>query len=382
MTPKERITLAFRNGKPDRIPVSPELWDVIPIRISGRPFWEVGGTSFSKIPLWKAQLDAYKYFDCEAWIPVETGLSQRQNKMLETKSFFDNTGTPEVVVTEILYKTAKGNMHETKHSVPDYDLWSIERPVKDLFDDMPKLEDYFFDEPDKLDYGIIKEAYDKTGQNGICTGTIGNTFFEFLTMFREGGAVRVILDLNDLPEYFFPIQQRYIDYMCGIAEEIIKKTNVECLFLNCGTSSLDTISPGIFRKWDLPLLQALGKILKKHNKIFHYHLHGKGRNLLDEIVDAGVNMICPLESEPRGDFNLSEVKKSFEDRLALKGNIDPFFPLRDGTPEDVEKAVIDCIKAAGDGGGFTLASADGVLKETPFENIFAMVGAGKKYGEY
>ncbi len=56
--------------KTDRVPVSPELWDVIPIKVTGRPFYEVGGTSFGKIPLWKAQLEAYKYFECEAWIPV------------------------------------------------------------------------------------------------------------------------------------------------------------------------------------------------------------------------------------------------------------------------------------------------------------------------
>jgi hypothetical protein len=36
MTPKERITLAFQNKKPDRIPIPPELWDVIPIKVSGR----------------------------------------------------------------------------------------------------------------------------------------------------------------------------------------------------------------------------------------------------------------------------------------------------------------------------------------------------------
>ncbi|MCK4924396.1 MAG: hypothetical protein KAS61_05450 [Spirochaetes bacterium] len=35
MTRKERITAAFRNEKPDRVPVSPEPWDVIPIRGSG-----------------------------------------------------------------------------------------------------------------------------------------------------------------------------------------------------------------------------------------------------------------------------------------------------------------------------------------------------------
>ena len=108
----------------------------------------------------------------------------------------------------------------------------------------------------------------------------------------------------------------------------------------------------------------------------------KGGRLLDDIVNAGVNMICPLEQHPMGDFDLKEVKAGFGDRLALKGNINPFFPLRDGSPEDVEKAVIECINSAAKGGGFTLSSADGVLSDTPFENIFAMVEAGKRYGRY
>ena len=120
MTPKERITTAFAHGKPDRVPISPELWDVIPIKVSGRPFWEAGGTCFSKVPLWQIQLEAYKYFDCEAWISVEPGISERQKSMLDISSIFQN---PDLIVTETVYKNPKGSLHEIKHSVFDYDLW-------------------------------------------------------------------------------------------------------------------------------------------------------------------------------------------------------------------------------------------------------------------
>jgi hypothetical protein len=378
MTPRERITTAFRNEKPDMVPVSPELWDVIPIRVSGRPFWEVGGTSFSKMPLWKAQLDAYRYFECEAWIPIEPGLSRRQLNMVTSSSAFNG---PDLIVTEVFYRTSKGEMHELKHSVIDYDLWSIEKPVKNLFEDMPKFEAYYFDDPSGLDYTLIQEAYSQTGDYGICEGIVGNTFFEFLSSIIEGGAVSAMLALNDYPEFFIPIQKRYIEYLTAIAEGIIRNTDVDGIFLNCGTSSLDTISPALFNKWDLPLLYSVGKVAAKNKKIFHYHLHGTGRALLGDIVESGVNMICPLEASPRGDFDLAEVKRTFGDRLALKGNIDPFF-LKDGSILDIEDAVIGCINAAAAGGGFTLATGDGVLKDTPFENIVAMVQAGRKYGKY
>jgi hypothetical protein len=377
MTPKERITLAFQNKKSDRIPVSPELWDAIPIKVSGRPFYEYSATSFGKFPLWKAQLEAYKFFECEAWIPVEPGPSERQKSMVTANSYFIN---PDLIQTDIVYKTSKGNLKEIKHSVFDYDMWSLKRPVENLFTDMPKYVEFFFDDPSNLNYETINEAYKETGNYGICEGIVGNTFFEFLTLAREGGAVQVIFDLNDNPDFFMPIMKRYTEYLSGIAEEIIKNTEVDGIFLNCGSSVLTVISPEMFRKWDLPLIKKIGDVAKKYKKIFHYHLHGKGRAFLDDLVDAGVNMICPLERFPKGDFDIKEVKDKFGDRLALKGNIDPFF-LEKASQEEIDAEVKKLILEAGKNGGFTLASGDGVLKNTPLENIKAMVSACKKYGQ-
>jgi len=376
MTPKERITLAFQNKKPDRVPVSPELWDVIPIKVSGRPFYEFSATSFGKFPLWKAQLEAYKFFECEAWIPVEPGPSERQKSMVSANSYFIN---PDLIQTDIIYKTSKGNLKEVKHSVFDYDMWSLKRPIENLFTDMPKYEEYFFDDPSNLDYETINEAYKETGNYGICEGIVGNTFFEFLTLAREGGAVQVIFDLNDNPQFFKPIMERYVDYLSEIAESIIKNTKVDGIFLNCGSSVLTVISPEMFKKWDLPLIEKIGKIAKKYNKIFHYHLHGKGRAFIDDLVNSGVNMICPFEKPPRGDFDIIEIKQKYKDNLAVKGNIDPFF-LEKASAQEIEDEVKKLITSIGKDGGFTLASGDGVLKNTPFENIKAMVDACKKYG--
>ena len=298
--------------------------------------------------------------------------------MLKSESKFIN---PDLIETNIIYRTSKGSLHEKKHSVFDYDLWSIERPVKSLFTDMPLFEEFYFCDPSYLNYESINEACIATGDYGICEGIVGNTFFEFLTLAREGGAVQVILDLNDYPDYFIPIQKRYIEYLSGIAEEIAGKTNVEGLFLNCGSSVLSVTSPQIFKKWDLPLIIKIGEIAKKYNKIFHYHLHGKGRIFLEDLINAGVNMLCPLEEAPRGDFSIKEVKDKFAGALALKGNMDPFF-LQKAGPEEIEEKVRQIIKAASNEGGFTLSSADGVLKDTTFENIEAFVLAGRKFGSY
>jgi hypothetical protein len=378
MTPKERIIAAFRNEKPDRVPVSPELWDVIPIRVSGRPFYEFSGTSFGRTPLWKAQLEAYRFFGCEAWIPVEPGPSPRQRSMVEASSRFLGE---ELIETELVYRASRGELREVKHSSPEYDLWSIEPPVQDLKRDLPKIEEYFFDDPAGLDYSPINSAYEQTGDDGICEGTVGNTFFEFLTVFRRGGAVQAILDLHEQPDYLREVQRRYIRHLTGIAEEICRRTPVEGLFLNCGSASLNITSPELFRAWDIPLVRAVAEVARRHNRIFHYHLHGLGRRLLDDLVEAGITMICPLESPPKGDFLLREVKGRFGGRLALKGGVDPFV-LREAVPGEIERIVKRCLEEAGEGGGYTLATGDGVLKETPLESIRLLAECTRRHGVY
>jgi hypothetical protein len=381
LTYRDRITAAFRGQPPDRVPVSPELWDVIPFRVSGRPFWEFSATSYGRAPLWRAQLEAYRFFDCEAWVPVEPGPSARQQAQIEARSVMEAQAEGgERIRTEVRYRGAGRELQAVKLSCFDYDLWNLQAPVRELERDLPVIEEVFFEDPAALDYGPIREAQGETGDAGICEGIVGNTFFEFLTLHREGGAVQTILDLADHPDYLRSVRSRYASFLAGVAGAICDRTSVEGLFLNCGSASLNIVSPALFAEWDLPVVRAVAEVARRRGKIMHYHLHGRGRALLDGLVEAGVTMLCPLESPPKGDFLLREVKARF-DRLALKGGIDPFL-LRDGSDQDLEAAVRAALDAAARGGGFTLATGDGVLKDTEFARIRRLVELARRHGAY
>jgi hypothetical protein len=378
MTYRDRITAAFRGERPDRVPVSPELWDVIPIRVSGRPFWEFSATSYGRIPLWRAQLEAYRHFDCEAWVPVEPGPSPRQQALVEARSVLE---AGERIRTEVRYRGAGRDLEAVKLSCFDYDLWNLKGPVLELERDLPVIEELLLEDPGELDFAPIRAAQEETGDAGICEGIVGNTFFEFLALQREGGAVQVILDLADHPEYLREVRDRYASFLAGVADAICDRTSVEGLFLNCGSASLNIVSPALFAEWDLPVVRAVAAVARRRGKILHYHLHGRGRALLDGLVEAGVTMICPLESPPRGDFRLGEVKSTFGGRLALKGGMDPFL-LRDGDDAEIEAQVRRSLEEAAPGGGFTLATGDGVLKDTDFARIRLFAELGRRHGMY
>ena len=65
MTPRERMLTAMTNGIPDRVPATPDTSNMIPARLTGRPFWDV--YYFADPPLWKAYIDAVKYFGFDGW---------------------------------------------------------------------------------------------------------------------------------------------------------------------------------------------------------------------------------------------------------------------------------------------------------------------------
>ena len=41
MTSKERMLIAMRNGKPDMVPVAPDISNMIPCKLTGKPFWDI-----------------------------------------------------------------------------------------------------------------------------------------------------------------------------------------------------------------------------------------------------------------------------------------------------------------------------------------------------
>ncbi len=81
-------------------------------------------------------------------------------------------------------------------------------------------------------------------------------------------------------------------------------------------------------------------------------------------------------------MDLREVKKRFGDRFCLKGNVNTFEMMLNGSPADVEKEAKRCIDDAAAGGGFILSTGDQCGRDTPDENLFALVETAKNYGRY
>ena len=143
-----------------------------------------------------------------------------------------------------------------------------------------------------------------------------------------------------------------------------------------GTQRGPLISPDFYREMIKPFNKRLCDWIHRNTpwKTF-MHCCGGIRPLLDDIIDAGFDIISPVQTsaegmEPRG------LKEDFGDRIAFwGGGVETQSTLPFGTTEEVYDEVTRRIRIFNRGGGFVFNAVHNIQPGTPVENILAMVEA-------
>jgi uroporphyrinogen decarboxylase len=132
-----------------------------------------------------------------------------------------------------------------------------------------------------------------------------------------------------------------------------------------------------------PYQKELYQYVKKNSNLFTFlHSCGSIYSILPDIVDAGVDIINPVQISAK-DMEPKKLKEEFGDELTFwGGGVDTQRVLGSGSPSDVEKNVRENIEAFAPGGGFVFASVHNIQANVPPENIVAAFQAARKYGSY
>jgi hypothetical protein len=64
MTPRERLLTTLKGEIPDCVPVAPDFSNMIPAKLTGRPFWDL--YLYQQIPIWEAYIRCARYFNIDA----------------------------------------------------------------------------------------------------------------------------------------------------------------------------------------------------------------------------------------------------------------------------------------------------------------------------
>lgn len=376
MTSKERMLLAMTNQVPDRVPVAPDISNMIPCRLTGKPFWDI--YLYNNPPLWQAYINAIKYFGIDGWFIYGYVNLKYSNDRRSTKQ-------------NIIQKTNERITIRNTHQTPVGEVWdeivyyladpptATRKPIKNLLEDMPKLR-YFFPEISGFDPTPLEEMRTALGDLGTLGIGIAVPGLQNLFDWFDGGLEAVTYAYYDTPELvqeFASWQEKFLFQQLEIS--LVAKPD----FILFGASGLGTMNtPESFRRLSLPFLQKATKMCKQSGIPSMLHSCGKERMLVEVMAnETDLDCINPLEVPPMGDCNLREIKQKFGHRLALMGNLHTTEVMLHGKPNEVELAAKQCIVDAGANGGFILSTGDQCGRDTPDDNIFklAEVANSAKY---
>lgn len=384
MTSKERLLSVLNGEIPDHVPVAPDTSNMIPAKLTGKPFWDL--YLYQNPPIWKAYIDCVKHFGFDSLMDGYVDI-QIEDKGLVYGGwdFIDRSWTEYIVLkTEDRIITQRSKIENDKR------VWH--NKVNVYYIDNPPSHDV---DPLLIGLPLIPESFELV--EGIRKWPQGEELLKFVkSELGDHGLVGVfcgttkllnteadIYDFYDNPDKYYKLAQTKLDYFKR-RFDLLMSFKIKPDFLCVGGSgTLIHQTPEIFRELALPIIKEITKLSKQAGIPTHIHSCGPEKELVKiAYEETDLTVIDPLEVSPMGNCDLAELKKLYGHKLVLKGNLHTSNVMLNGTVEDVVNASKKAIDDAKAGGRFILSTGDQCGRDTPEENIFAMIETAKTYGKY
>ena len=142
------------------------------------------------------------------------------------------------------------------------------------------------------------------------------------------------------------------------------------------------MSPKMYREYFKPHHAHMWKRAKELADVkVMLHCCGGVRELLDDLIDAGLDAINPVQISCRG-MEPAALKRDFGSRITFwGGGCDTQRILAEGTEDSVRTHVREQISLLAPGGGFVFQQVHNILANVPPENIVAMFDAVRELEE-
>jgi len=375
MTGRERILAVLSGQVPDCVPVSPDFSNMIPARLTGKEFWDL--YLYKDPPVWEAYIDCAKHFDIDVLMDGYFPLSFPDPCEPEWQEFIVSRNDERIV-------TQKSYVDAGKR------IWS--RTASVYYPSNPRS--YGMDLA-KLGLPPTPERFEPVEpRRDVDTGPDG--FKRIKNLLGDQGLIGVPVTgscvISTEEELF-----RYVDnpdkHEQWAAERVVAaekrfeqvmsmdvKPDFICVG-GSGTLVLQTVE--IFRQLALPAVKRAIELATAAGMPTHVHSCGPESQLVKIFAEeTDLTVIDPLEIPPMGDCDLAEMKRLYGDKIVLKGNLHTTDVMLRGSVEDVVSASKKAIDDAGRGGGFILSTGDQCGRDTPDENLRAMVETARTYGKY
>ncbi len=377
MTPRERLRTVLAGRLPDRVPVAPDFSNMIPARLTGKPFWDL--YLYNDPPIWDAYIDAAKRFGIDAlmdgYFPLQFDDERSPDDGWERFIVFRSD---ERIVTQ--RSRVVGGGREWAGTVDVY--YVADPPTMDV-------------PPSRIGLSAAPERFEPL--DGVKPGDLGPSGLTRLKRhLGDQGLVGVwatsscaLTNEEQIVEYYMNPEkhERWARERVEQAErrfERIMAMETKPDFICVGGSgSLIYQTVEIFRQLAFPAVKRLIELADAAGLPTHLHSCGPEKELVRILAtETDLTVIDPLEIPPMGDCVLADLKQAYGEKLTLKGNLHTTDVMLRGSADDVVAAGRKAIEDAAEGGRFILSTGDQCGRDTPDENLEAMVSTVREYGRY
>lgn len=380
LTPKQRMLDAYRGIAHERPPVAPEFWIYYPARFLGTDLV----TFEREVPFHLALKDVFTAYACEGWGALFLELSHPEGVVdTRMKRLDDETFEERTVITYHGREFSKATRYHTQNP-----SWSVEAPVKDVEADLFPWMDYLLGQPvQSLDTRKARTALAEVGNSYLLEGWLGFPFFDFYAINRHGSFEAAVYDFLDpaLEPVLLDLRQRHKEQMIALAKHAASTCGIESFVIGCSYSCVSLLGSHLWRTWDKPMLIDVVRAIHEMGKLVHIHFHGRTTDVLDDLREIGADCVCPFERPIGGDIEgfdgLVEAMTRLDGKVTFNGNVHTVDTLIRGTETQVRTEVSQIKEAAhatGSAHRLIIGSGDQVGKETPQENIIAMIEEGMR----
>jgi uroporphyrinogen decarboxylase len=260
------------------------------------------------------------------------------------------------------FRDAFGAIWELK---PNEDIGTvIENPLKEA-----TLKNYKFPDPDKvMELDGIPSFIDKNKDNFVL-GAIGFSLYERAWILR--GIEPILLDFLMNPLFVEELFDKITEFNLLITKRLCKFP-IDAFHFgdDWGQQAGLIIDPDLWRKFFKQRLRKLYDEVHSAGLPVSIHSCGDITEIIPDLIEIGVNMICPLQAEAL-DFNF--LKKEYGKYIAFWGGVSTQKTLPHGSPDDVRKEIRERIRVLGKGGGYILAPSHELQGDVPLENMLAFI---------
>ena len=127
-----------------------------------------------------------------------------------------------------------------------------------------------------------------------------------------------------------------------------------------------------------PHVKALIDLCHQHDLMVIYHGCGDARDVLDDLVELGLDAYNPLEA--KAGLDVAELKRQYAGKLAFVGNVDVRV-LEKGDPEAIRREVRHKLRAAR-GGGWVFQSDHSISSSVAPESYERALATLRQLGDY